>query len=103
MSVLHHMKLQSIAQNVQDGRTDMEREILIVDYLEEPVICLAPVIPWVRQRSVNRDLVTDILVERVVLTKKMFEGQGTPSPIIPYLIHFLCVTQSTRTNHGFPF
>ena len=72
MSVLHHMKLQSIAQNVQDGRTDMEREISIVDYLEEPVICLAPVIPWVRQRSVNRDLVTDILVECVVLTKTMF-------------------------------
>ena len=38
-----------------------------VFYLEESVISLAPVIPWVRQRSVDRDLVTDILVERIVL------------------------------------
>ena len=46
---------------------DVMMVIVNVVYLEEPVISLAPVIPWVRQRSVDRDLVTDILVERIVL------------------------------------
>ena len=79
--------------NIRDGMIDIEsRDInYCMDYLEEPVICLAPVIPWVRQRSVNRDLVTDILVERVVLTKYLC-GRIF---VLGYIFCLLCVTQST--------
>ena len=37
------------------------------EYLEKPIVSFTPIIPWVWQRSVDRDLVADVLVESIVL------------------------------------
>ena len=38
-----------------------------VRYLEKPIVSFTPIIPRVWQRSVDRDLVADVLVESIVL------------------------------------
>ena len=38
-----------------------------IKYLEKPIVSFTPIIPRVWQRSVDRDLVADVLVESIVL------------------------------------
>ena len=49
------LKLPTMVQNIQDSINYIKsRDINCCrDYLEEPVICLAPIVPWIRQRSMH--------------------------------------------------